>query len=252
MDMAKKFNIAKFCGKDKNRPIFGGIHYENGRACASDGAVLACVLTGYDQADEGKTIHSDGYEIQGTYPDGAALVERTERRNSIHVKLDLALLQVACSWCKKDLFTIVSVPVLRPDGVVVHVGFDFKRLSLVVDACIALGIREARFDPERPERQAVIFSNAYAAFLLMPVIRGGNEISTDGTISMTQLKRADLADLAGAYERTAATSTGRKEKAAAKKAAYVRDLLEKADAGRWMDPATLYGPNDQFEWVRSA
>lgn len=246
--MTKKFDIAKFCGKDKMKPIFGGVHYENGRACASDAGVLAYVRTRYDQTNEGKTIHPNGYEIQGKYPNVSGLVESVSKQNTVCVKLDLALLVTACSWCKKDLFTIVSIPVPMPDGKIIKVGFDFKRLFLIVDACITFGIREARFSPVYTERKAMILSNAYADFLIMPVMREGDEISLDGTISLTIQRRSELAELAGVYERTAEASEGRKAQAAAKTAEYIRDLLEKADEGRWMDPAALYGPNEVAAW----
>lgn len=242
--MTKKFDIAKFCGKDKMKPIFGGVHYENGRACASDAGVLAYVHTRYNQTNEGKTIHPNGYEIQGKYPNVSGLVESVSKQNTVCVKLDLALLVTACSWCKKDLFTIVSIPVPMPDGKIIKVGFDFKRLFLIVDACITFGIREARFSPVYTERKAMILSNAYADFLIMPVMREGDEISLDGTISLTIQRRSELAELAGVYERTAEASEGRKSQAAAKTAEYIRNLLEKADEGRWMDPAALYGPNE--------
>ncbi len=240
--MTKKadFDITKFCERENtSRPIFTGVCYRDGYMLASDSHMVAYVAAEYPAEYEGKTLNPYcGREIQGKYPDAESIIAAARAENTVTVKLDLARLKAACELCKAVAGS-VTLSFTAEGGETIRAGMNPRLLPTIIYGLETFGIGEARLHARLPERRAILFEGTGVAFLLMPTMFG-SFIDMDGTISLMAGRR-DLIE----YQITKAATVAnqppttkaevRKVRKAAKEAAMLRDLLAKADVGRWTD-----------------
>lgn len=170
--MNKKVIKAMFdniCSKEELRPIMTGIHFEKERTYASDGHLLVIFKEGSLELD-GKTMSSNGREIEGRYPNVDSVFPTKEMRGN-EFTLDVVQLKKACAYHIRQLSSTQN------DRVVINgTAYNIRCLFRLLNTITAVGDpTNIKFYNKDKDRATVVVSDQMQS-LIMPVIYEESEV----------------------------------------------------------------------------
>ncbi|MBQ8709370.1 MAG: hypothetical protein IJ550_02145 [Bacteroidaceae bacterium] len=164
--MNKKVIKAMFvniCSKEETRPIMMGVHFERERTYASDGHLLVIFKEGSVELD-GKTMSSEGKEIEGKYPNVDSVFPSKEMRGD-EFTLDVVQLQKACAYHIRQLSATQN------DKVVIYgTGYNIRSLFRLLNTITTIGDpKNVKFYSKDKDHATVVVSDQMQS-LIMPTL----------------------------------------------------------------------------------
>lgn len=161
--------------KDVNRPIMGGVHFEEGRCYASDGHVLVILNEG-SKALDGKTLNLEGEEIEGRYPNVDSVFPRREDSDNEFV-LDVKQLREACNYHTRKQGTTDN------DAVVINgVGFNVCTLLKLLNTILIAGTKDVKFTSKDKSHAVVVENGKALRCLIMPTLFVEDQVDAEAEL----------------------------------------------------------------------
>lgn len=134
------YKMTEAAGQDPLRPILSGIFHSNGYAVATNKHLLFRSRKEYNPEKEGKVIHPDGNEIQGTYPNVSAVIPdvEAEKNKKLITDVDFGLMHRAAKAALRFSSGVKSVTFILPDGS--RVTYNAELLEKFTRALLANGV----------------------------------------------------------------------------------------------------------------